>query len=108
MQENNNCSYWSLPIESFHTILLGPFKNLLKSTIPKLSAKQKEEVLVRIKAFNYSGSRVRIYGNLIRYYQSFNGRDYKAWAQMCIFIIYPYLYAGDKEIWLSGFQDCLL
>ena len=27
--------------------------------------------------------------------------DYKAWAQMALFIIYPYLSDGHKEVWLA-------
>ncbi len=47
------------PIESLHTIILGPYKYLLKSTIPTLSRTQKEEVLARIRAF---GSRDKLHG----------------------------------------------
>ena len=32
--------------------------------IPKLSAKQKEEILARIRAFNTSGFQVKMYGNI--------------------------------------------
>ena len=91
----------STPVESLHTILLGPFKYLLKSTIPTLSVRQKEEVLARVRAFNYSGFKVKLIGNVIRYHQSFVGRDYKAWAQMALFIIYPYLSNGDRIVWLT-------
>ena len=35
------------PIEALHTLLLGPYKYLLKTTVPKLSTRQKEEVLAR-------------------------------------------------------------
>lgn len=91
----------STPVESLHTILLGPYKYLLKSTIPTLSRGQKEEVLARVRAFNYSGFRVRLFGNVIHHHQSFVGRDYKAWAQMALFIIYPYLKNEDKTVWLA-------
>lgn len=91
----------SMPIESLHTLLLGPYKYLLKSTIPTLSKGQKEEVLARVRAFNYSGFTVKLQGNVIRHHSSFVGRDYKAWAQMALFIIYPYLSNSDKKVWLS-------
>lgn len=93
--------YRSTPVESLHTILLGPYKYLLKSTIPKLSKQQKEEILARLRAFSYSGFRVRLFGNVVRHHQSFVGRDYKAWAQMSLFVIYPYLSDGDKAVWLA-------
>lgn len=88
-------------MESLHTLLLGPYKYLLKSTIPKLSVQQKAEILARIRDFNYSGFGCRVIGNVIYYHQSFVGRDYKAWAQMSLSIIYPYLSNGDKAVWLA-------
>ena len=91
----------STPIETLHTILLGPYKYLLKKSIPKLSARQKEEVLARVRSFNYSGFRVRLIGNVVRYHKSFVGRDYKAWAQMALFIICPYLTDEEVNVWLS-------
>ncbi len=96
----NTFLYRSTPVESLHTILLGPFKYLLNSVIPTLNGRQKQEVLARIRAFHYSGFKVRLHCNVVRYHQSFLGRDYKAWAQMALFIIYPYLSGGDREIWL--------
>ena len=74
---------------------------VLPDKIPKLSGDQKDEILARIRAFSYSGFRVRLLGNVIRHHQSFVGRDYKAWAQMALFIMYPYLSNGDKAVWLS-------
>ncbi len=46
----------------------------------QLSVKQKEEVLARMRGFNYSAFKVRVYGNITRYYGSFVGRDFKAWG----------------------------
>ena len=88
-------------MESLHSILLGPYKYLLKTTIPKLSAQQKEEVLARVRDFNYSGFDCKLLGNVIRYHQSFVGRDYKAWAQMALSVILPYLQHGDKVVWMA-------
>ncbi len=61
-------------MECLHTLLLGPCKYLLRSTILTLSTKQKEEVLARVRAFNYS---CKLQGNAIRHHQSFVGRGYK-------------------------------
>ena len=66
-----------------------------------MSSQQKEEVLTRVNAFNYSGFDCRVIGNVICHHQPFVGRDYKAWAQMALSIIYPYLSDGDKEIWVA-------
>ena len=78
----------------------GTIQVWLKSAIPKVTAKQKQEVLARIRAFHYSDFKVRLYGNIVRYYQSFLGRYYEAWSQMALFIIYLYLPHGDEEVWL--------
>ncbi len=91
----------STPVEVLHSILLGPYKYLLKTFIPRLSPTQKRQVLAKMSAFNYSGFKGKVIGNLISYHKSFVGRDYKAWAQMALFIIWPYLDVGEKKIWLS-------
>jgi hypothetical protein len=84
-----------LPVEALHTIPLGICKAFLKDVMPKLSPTQKREVLARIRAFNHSGFKVKIHGNVCYHYQSFVGRDYKAWMQMAIFILSPYLSNGE-------------
>ena len=80
---------------------MGPYKYLLKHVIPLLSNVKKQEVLAKIRVFNYSGFEVKLLGNVIRHHQSFVGRDYKVWAQMDLPIIYPYLSPSDKAIILS-------
>ena len=69
--------------------------------MPTLSKEHKQQVLARISAFNMSGFSVKIHGNVCRHYKSFVGRDYKAWAQMAIFILHPYLSSGQKIVLLS-------
>ena len=84
-----------------HTLVLGSIKYLLKIWMPTLSKVQKKEVLARVKAFSTSGFKVRMYGNVCYYYQSFVGRDFKAWAQMAVFILSPYLDDAQKKVLLS-------
>ena len=91
----------SIPLEMLHTMVLGPIKYLLQIWMPTLSKVQKEEVLARVKAFSTSGFKVRMYGNVCHYYQSFVGRDFKAWAQMAVFILSPYLDDARKKVLLS-------
>eukprot|EP00731_Ephydatia_muelleri_P019452 Em0012g277a len=43
---------------------------------------------------------VKMYGNVCRYFQSFCGRDFKAWSQMAMFILPPYLTEGEKLVLL--------
>jgi len=45
----------STPVETLHTFLLGPYKYLLKTTMSALTKQQKQEILARMSAFNYSG-----------------------------------------------------
>ena len=61
----------------------------------------RKEILARISAFNTSGFSTKLYGNVCQYYQSFVGRDFKGWSQMCAFILCPYLSAGHKEVQLA-------
>ena len=77
----------STPVETLHTILLGPYKYLLKTTLSKLTVQHKQEVLARMATFNYSGFNGKVLGNVVHHHKSFVGRDYKAWAQMAPFVI---------------------
>ena len=79
----------------------GMCKYLLKEQMPLMSAKQKCEILAHLRAFNTSGFKVKLYGNVCVYYDSFLGRDFKAWAQMTPFIIWPYLNDGEMNVLLS-------
>ena len=93
--------YRCLPFEALHTLPLGPAKHLLREQMPLLSKGQKAEILARLKAFHTSGFSVKLYGNVCYYYQSFCGRDFKAWVQMALFIIGPYLDDGELAVWKS-------
>ena len=90
----------STPVESLHTILLGASKYMVRSFMGSCSSKQKKEILARMAAFSYCGFSVRVTGNICYYYQSFVGRDFKAWMQMALFIIAPYLSEEGKKCWL--------
>ena len=81
-------------------MVLGIIKYLLEELMPKMNARHKKEILARLRAFNTSGMRVKLYGNVGQYYQSFLGRDSKAWAQMAIFVMSPYLDEGQKAVLL--------
>ena len=61
---------------------------------------EKKEILARMAAFPYSGFSVRVTGNICYYYQSFVGRDFKAWIQMAVFIIASYLSPESMKCWL--------
>ena len=82
---------------------LGIAKYLLKDVMPQMSAIQKKEIRARIRAFHTSGFKVKLYGNVCAYYNSFLGRDFKAWSQMALFIMGPYLTSGQLLV-LSSFS----
>ena len=66
----------------------------------KRSREEKKEILARIKAFTYCGFSVKITGNIAYHYQSFVGRDFKAWLQMAVFIVEPFVSESEKQCWL--------
>lgn len=63
------------------------------------SSIEKKEIISRMKSFPYCGFSTRVTGNII-YHKSFVGRDFKAWMQMALFIITPYLSESSKKCWL--------
>ena len=58
--------YQSIPVETLHTILLGPLKYLLERQMTLLSLAQKQEILARIQAFDQSGMPFKLKGNICR------------------------------------------
>ncbi|KAL5464109.1 hypothetical protein EMCRGX_G033075 [Ephydatia muelleri] len=94
-------AYRCFPLELLHTLLLGPVKYFLIEVMATFSKAQKEEILARMKAFNFSGFHVKVHGNVCYHHKSFVGRDYKAWSQMALFIISPYLTEGQQKVLLA-------
>lgn len=45
----------SMPVESLHTILLGPTKYLVQKLMSRLPPDAKEEIEAKIDSFNFSG-----------------------------------------------------
>ena len=95
------CISRCIPLEVLHTIQLGACKYFLKHVMPSLSKRQKAEILAQITAFCFSGFCVKVHGNVCYYYKSFVGRDYKAWSQMALFILSPYLGEGERKVLLA-------
>ena len=88
-------------METLHTILLGPYKYLTRMVMGRLTRDQKVEVAARMTAISYSGIKGRVHGDITRYHGSFVGLDYKASAQIALFIIAPYLMEEETAVWLS-------
>ncbi|KAL5496712.1 hypothetical protein EMCRGX_G013056 [Ephydatia muelleri] len=91
----------STPVEVLHTLLLGPYKYLVRNVMGRLTSAQKLEVLARISSFPFSGFAIRLTRNIAKYYKSFVGRDFKALAQLALFVFFPYLTAGEIEVWFA-------
>ena len=67
----------------------------------RLTSAQKLEVLAHISSFPFSGFAIRLTRNIAKYYKSFVGRDFKALAQLALFVFLPYLTAGEIEVWFA-------
>lgn len=84
----------------------------------RLSQDDKDTVEARINALTFSGLSGRINGGSIcryvcnilkglaiiiiyRYHKSLLGRDFKAWAQVGIFVVWSFLSPSEKKVWLS-------
>ena len=91
----------SMPVETLHTILLGPYKYLLRSLMGRLMTAQKEELQARLLSFDFSGLDYKLSYNLIRHFRSFVGRDFKAVAQIALFLLGPFMTPEEKKVWLS-------
>ena len=89
------------PLEVLHTLLLGPYKYLLRATMAKLSKKQCTQLSALLSAFPSSGFTSRISRNIAKYFKSFVGRDFKALAQMALFVLSSFLAPAEIEVWLA-------
>eukprot|EP00731_Ephydatia_muelleri_P000341 Em0001g341a len=79
----------------------GLYKYSLRAKIPQLSQQQRAELSARISAFQTSGHIGKISTDVAKHYKSFVGRDFKALAQMALFVLSPYLSAAELEVWIA-------
>ena len=84
-----------MPVGVLHTKLLGTCKYVLKEVMSGMSIRQKSEVLERVKAFNTSGFKTKMFAGTPSH------GDFKGWTQMAMFIVGPYLSEGQKKVYLS-------
>ena len=91
----------STPVETLHTILLGPYKYLLRSLLGRLTTAQKDDLQARLLTFDFSGLDYKMSYNLTRHFRSFVGRDFKALAQVSLFLLGPYMTPEEKNVWLA-------
>ena len=71
---------------------------MLRTFMSSLTIIQRKEIVARILAFCYCGFCSESY----RYhYKSFIGRDFKAWMQMALFVIPPYVFDNEQACWFA-------
>eukprot|EP00731_Ephydatia_muelleri_P008745 Em0004g1083a len=63
--------------------------------------KQRTQLSGLLSAFPSSGFTSRISRNIAKYYKSFVGRNFKALAQMALFVLSPFLAPAEIEVWLA-------
>ena len=95
------------PVDVLHTLLLDPYKYLLRFRMARFSSQQRKEVLARINSFNFSGFALRLSRDISKYYKSFVGRDFKTLAQLALFVFPPLLTPSETEVWLALSKVCV-
>lgn len=101
LKNTSYCMCRSTPVETLHSILLGPYKYLLNSLMGRLSTTQKDEIQARLSAFDYSGLEYKLSYSIVRHFKSFVGRDFKTLAQISLYFLTPYMTQGEKRVWLA-------
>ena len=72
----------------------------------RLSTAQKAEIEARVLTFNFLGLDMKLGYNLCCHFKSFVGRDFKALAQVVLFILGPYMTPEEKSVWLALSKVC--
>ena len=67
----------------------------------RLSSGEKEQIEARIYSLDYSGMDYRLSYSIVRHFKSYVGRDYKALAQLALYILTPYMTPSETVIWLA-------
>ncbi|KAL5505895.1 hypothetical protein EMCRGX_G007436 [Ephydatia muelleri] len=88
-------------MEALHTLVLGPYKYMLRSRMARFLPQQCKEVLARIASFLFAGVALRLSRDISKYYKSFVGRDFKTLAQLALFVFPPLVSPGETEVWLA-------
>lgn len=88
-------------METLHTILLGPYKYLLRHFMSKLSEGQKRKLKAVIEAFNYSGMNNKLDAKIVKHFRSFVGRNFKSVAQCGLFVFNDFFSVAEKYVWIA-------
>ena len=85
-------------METLHTILLGPYKYLLRMLMGRLTSVEKNHLQARLETFDFSSLQYKMSYNLIRHFRS---RDFKSLAQVSLFLLGPLMTTKESLIWLA-------
>ena len=67
----------------------------------RLTHSQKNDLDARLLTFDFSGLEFKLSYNTVRHFRSFVGRDFKALAQISLFLLGVYMTQEEKVIWLA-------
>ena len=67
----------------------------------RLTCSQKNDLDARLLTFDFSGLEFKLSYNIVRYFRSFVRRDFKALAQISLFLLGVYMTQEEKVIWLA-------
>ena len=93
-------------MQQLHTLLLGSYKYLVRAKMAKLTQKEHAELSARIFAFPASGRIKKMFTDIAKHYKSFIGSNFKALAQLALFVLSPFLSPSEKEVWLALSKVC--
>ena len=74
---------------------------MLRSLTGRLTHSQKNDLEARLLTFDISGLEFNLSYNIVRHFRSFVGRDFKALAQISLFLLGLYMTQEEKVIWLA-------
>jgi len=92
-----------MPIEILHVVLLGFVKYFWRDVIARLTGEQRATLVTRLSCINISGLGISpLMGQtLVQYAGSLTGRDFRAIAQVALFILYDLLPTECFQAWLA-------
>ena len=67
----------------------------------RLTRSQNNGLEARLLTFDFSGLEFNLSYNIVRHFRSFVGRDFKALAQISLFVLGVYITQEEKVIWLA-------
>jgi hypothetical protein len=97
------------PVEILHTVLLGPFSDLIGSVNKALSPKQQAECQTALRSLFVDGLDFKVEPNAyVNHSKSLHGRDFKALMQIGYFAYHSYIDGPTRDLWKSLSKLCVI